>query len=89
MDTDKGKIEQFKKQLDKHYRFPTRYLFKFIVPEKQVDKLKEIIPDGKIETRKSKNGRYIGVTIKLSVKSSEEIISIYQDAYAVEGIISL
>lgn len=86
---DAGNIEKFKDQLENHYDFPTEYLFKFIVPFGQVDKLKSLLPPGKISIKKSKNGKYIGISCKLNVESSNQIIDIYKEAYLIKGIISL
>jgi putative lipoic acid-binding regulatory protein len=82
-------IENFKNQLDNHYDFPTEYLFKFIVPFGQVEKLKSLFPPNKISIKKSKTGKYVGVSCKLNVDSSKQIIDIYKEAYLISGIISL
>lgn len=86
---DEGNIENFKNQLEKHYDFPTDYLFKFIVPMGQIEKLKSLFPPGKISLKHSKTGKYVGVSCKLNVESSNQIIDIYNQAYLIKGIISL
>ena len=86
---DQGNIEDFKNQLENHHDFPTEYLFKFIIPRDQITRLKNMIPRGKINTKKSKTGKYIGVSVKMNVKSSDEVINIYKEAYTIKGIISL
>lgn len=83
------KIDDFRTQLENHYNFPTNYLFKFIVPQEQVEKLKSLLPQGKISTKKSRTGKYVGVSFNLLAKSSHEIIDIYKEVYMIKGIISL
>ncbi len=89
MTKDARNIENFKNQLENHYDFPTDYLFKFIVPLKQVEKLKSLFPPGKISIKHSKTGKYVGITCKMNVESSNQIIDIYNEAYLIKGIISL
>ena len=86
---DTRNIENFKNQLENHYDFPADYLFKFIVPLGQFEKLKSLFPPGKISIKKSKTGKYVGISCKLNVESSKQIIDIYQEAYLIKGIISL
>ena len=86
---DEGNIKNFKNQLENHYDFPAEYLFKFIVPMGQIEKLKSLFPPGKISLKHSKTGKYVGVSCKLNVESSNQIIDIYQQAYLIKGIISL
>ncbi len=89
MQKDGNKFEEFRSQLENHYQFPTVYLFKFIIPKDQIGRIKEIIPGGNMKIKKSRTGKYIGVSIRMNVDSSEEVIRIYKEAYAIKGIISL
>lgn len=89
MTLDSRNIENFKNQLDNHYDFPAEYLFKFIVPHGQVDKLKSLFPPGKVSIKKSKTGKYVGISCKLNMQTSGQIIDIYKEAYMIKGIISL
>jgi putative lipoic acid-binding regulatory protein len=89
MTKDTRNIESFKNQLEIHYDFPTEYLFKFIAPMAQVEELKSLFPPGKISIKHSKTGKYVGISCKLHVESSNQIIDIYNEAYLIKGIISL
>lgn len=90
MTQDNSNIEGFRDQLDNHYDFPTDYRFKFIVPKEKVGRLKSILPKGKkTETKKSRTGKYVGVSLTVHVDSSDQIINIYKKAYVIKGIISL
>jgi putative lipoic acid-binding regulatory protein len=86
---DQSHYARFKKQLTDHYDFPALYLFKFIVPIDRKDEFKNLFPDIDFKTKDSKNGKYISFSRKLKVKSSDEIIDIYNKAYSVKDIISL
>ena len=89
MQGDSLKIENFKSQLESHYDFPAEYLFKFIVPHAQADQLKSLFPPDKVSIKKSRTGKYVGISCKMNMKTSGQIIDIYKKAYLIRGIISL
>lgn len=74
-------------------KFPSEYLYKFIVPAigNKVVEIKAIFKGelADISTKKSKTGKYISVSIKVKVNSSNEVITYYRKAEKIEGIISL
>lgn len=85
--------QKLKTQLDETTKFPTDYLYKFIVSAEadNVDQVQKIF-DNKgavINTKKSKTGKYISVSIVIKLESSEEVIQYYKEADQIEGIISL
>lgn len=84
---------KLKAQLEDTTKFPADYLYKFIVPttENQVAEVEDLFNNtgAVINTKKSKTGKYISVSILLKVKSSEEIILFYKKAEKIKGIISL
>lgn len=75
--------------LDETVKFPTEYYFKFIVPAGEIDKMLNILNGAKIEKKPSSAGKYISVSGKKIVKSSDEVISVYQKAATIKGVISL
>lgn len=85
--------KKLKAQLEDTTSFPADYLYKFIVPtdENQAEEVKALFDKGGavIDTKKSKTGKYISVSIRLKVKSSEEIIAYYKKVENIKGIISL
>ncbi len=84
--------KKLKSELEATTKFPANYLYKFIVPtdENQVQEVKNLFGKrGKIETRKSKTGKFESVSINLVVISSDEVINFYQKAEKIKGIISL
>lgn len=85
--------EKLKTQLEETTTFPTKYLYKFIVPTtgNQVNEVQDLFDQGGavINTRKSRSGKYVSVSIHLDVENAEKVISYYQKAEKIEGIISL
>ncbi|WP_442266236.1 DUF493 family protein [Tenacibaculum sp. ZS6-P6] len=82
-----------KEKLNETTKFPTKYLYKFIVPSEddKVEQVQDIFNKGGavINTRKSRSGKYTSVSIHLNVSNADEVISYYQQAEKIEGIISL
>lgn len=85
--------ERLKKELVETSLFPTKYLYKFIIPddEAKLAQLKDVFKEtnAEISTRPSSNGKYIGVSVSLTVKNPDEVIKYYKEASKVEGILSL
>ncbi|CAM1371053.1 conserved hypothetical protein [Tenacibaculum litopenaei] len=93
MSDRKAFYTKLKAQLEDTSTFPTKYLYKFIVPTNgdQESEVKALFDQGGpvIETKKSRTGKYISVSIHITVASADEVIAYYQKAEAIEGIISL
>lgn len=89
MKNPKEDIEAFKTALDAEHKFPTSYVFKFIVPKAQQSTFLDLFPSEKFEKKESSTGKFISFTLRRVLQSSDEVIHIYQRAYEVEGIISL
>jgi hypothetical protein len=79
----------FKEKLEGEHAFPCIYLFKFIVPTANKQELQLILPKGEVSYKKSKGDKYVSVSVKALINTSDEIISVYERAYQIEGIISL
>ncbi len=84
---------KLKTQLEDTTTFPSKYLYKFIVPTtgNQVQEVQDLFNNGGavINTKKSRTGKYISVSVQITVKSSDEVIAYYRKAEVIEGIISL
>lgn len=84
---------KLKESLDTSSVYPSDYLFKFIVPttKDQLNEVKAVfdVSGAVINTKSSKTNKYVSVSIKLNVKSSDEIIAKYKEVSNIEGIISL
>jgi len=82
--------QQFKQRLDEHHHWPCIYMFKFIVPLNQTQKILDLFESrDELHTRPSRYGRYMSITAKCTVNSSDEVVAVYQAAAQVQGVISL
>lgn len=84
-----GDTERFQKLLDEQHAWPAEYTFKFIVPEAELDRVTAIFGKIPISVRESRGGRFVSVTATLLIHSSDEIVAIYEEAGAIEGLIAL
>ncbi len=92
-----GKQEEFyeklKISLEETTVFPTKYMYKFIIPsDKEKLSIIEKIFDysgAVINTKPSKTGKYNSITVLVNMKSADEIIAKYMEVSVVEGVISL
>ncbi len=85
--------EKLKKSLLETTEFPSKYMYKFIIPSGE-DKFKQIenIFDNLgavISSKPSKTGKYTSLTILVNMKSPDDIILKYKEVSKVEGVISL
>lgn len=84
--------ENLKEKLDEQHSFPALYMFKFIIPaDNQKLALVESLfgEEAQISTNQSKSNKYISITAKEVMISSDSVIAVYQQAEKIEGIISL
>lgn len=86
---DKQWIESFREKLDRHYAWPSLYMFKFIVPTGKEDQVKKLFPLHDTVEKQSKQGNYTSVTIQMMMPSSEAVIHVYEQAALIEGLIAL
>jgi hypothetical protein len=93
MDNRTQFYKKLKKKLKKDTTFPTKYLFKFIVPSdaSKIDEIENLFNhQGAVITKNtSKTGKYTSVSIHIVMKKADDIILKYQQAEKIEGIISL
>jgi len=93
MDQRSQFYKKLKKKLKKDTTFPTKYLFKFIVPSSE-DRVKEVEnlfnhSGAVIDTKSSRTGKFTSVSVLVVMKKADDIIAKYQQAEKIEGIISL
>lgn len=86
---DQEWINSFREKLDKHYAWPSLYLFKFIVPTGKEDQVKKLFPLHNTTEKLSKNGTYTSITIQMMMPSSDAVIDVYVRASKIEGLIAL
>jgi len=86
------KFEDLRKKLEETLTFPSVYMFKFIL---QADNRKIALvenmfgDDAEIYTKESDKGKYISITVKEVVMSTDEVITIYEKAAHIEGVMLL
>ncbi len=82
-----------KVKLEESLNFPSVYMFKFIVPGdlKKVAEVEALFntKTSQVSTKQSSTGKFISVTAKEVMNSSDEIIAKYRKAEHIEGLISL
>ncbi len=89
-------IEFYKKlkhRLEETTEFPTKYLYKFIIPADDSKMLEiEVMFDhtgAVIEKKTSKTGKYVSLSILVQMANADVIIEKYKEVAKVEGVISL
>ena len=85
--------EKLKKSLIETTEFPTKYMYKFIIPSedakfKQIENVFDNL-GAVIDSKPSKTGKYVSLTILVKMKSPDDIIDKYKEVSKVEGVISL
>lgn len=86
---DPAQYQKFRELLDESYQWPDYYEFKFIV--KIDDKslvLNKLVGYSILETP-SKKGNYIAVSARKLMKSTQEVLDVYEAMSTIKGIISL
>jgi putative lipoic acid-binding regulatory protein len=82
-------MESFREKLDKHYVWPSLYLFKFIVPTGKEQEVKDLFPRHTTSDKLSRQGNYTSLSVELMMPSSEAVIAVYEKASHIEGIVAL
>ncbi|HEX6890899.1 MAG TPA: DUF493 family protein [Chryseolinea sp.] len=86
---DETWLLSFREKLEKHYAWPSLYVFKFIVPTGQQDQVKNLFPSHTAVEKLSKQGNYTSITIHMMMQSSDAVIEIYKRASLIDGIVAL
>lgn len=88
-----GTFDELRKKLEESIKsFPYIYMFKFIIKaDNKTMALVEVIfdNDAEIIQKQSSKGNFISITVKQVVMNVDEIISIYEKAAEIEGVMSL
>ena len=95
METDKSEefYGRLKEELLKNSRWPSDYLYKFIVPtdKQKIAQINAIFDNtgAVIESKKSRKGKYTSLSIMVHLKNPDEVIEKYKEVGQVKGVISL
>ena len=82
-------FKAFQEKLDNEHKWPSTYMFKFVVPKVKANELKAILSKESLQTKDSKTGKYVAFTMKKLMNSSDEVIEIYRRIGKIEGLIAL
>ena len=85
--------KKLKEKLNEDTKFPSKYLYKFIVPssKEKIEAVEAIFNEGGavINKKESKTGKFTSVSIQVIIESADAVIEKYLLAEKIEGIISL
>lgn len=89
---DEEQIERLRARLNEVHRWPSIFMFKFILPTDvvKVAQLKVIFGESaEFKERLSSQGNYTSVTVREMMLGADAIFERYRLASTIEGIISL
>jgi hypothetical protein len=81
--------EKFRSLLDENHSWPDYYHFRFIVVNENKQELLSLLFEHSVQEKDSRTGKYVSISTRALVNSSEEVISVYESVKKVKGIISL
>lgn len=89
---DHKDYQKFRQQLLDSTIWPTLYMFKFIIPNNQqkLDAVKQLFDSNtKFSYKTSRDIRFIGITVKQTMQTPDQVLDIYSKAQKIEGLIAL
>jgi len=85
--------DRLQEELEKNTDWPTKYMYKFIMPNKDsnLEKIKNHFSDKNIDFKKkySKTGKYISITIVKEEEKPQDVINNYKSVEDIEGLVAL
>jgi uncharacterized protein len=78
-----------KTRLDETVKWPSVYVFKFIVARAEFPQLEDLFAGKPYSTRDSRHGKYVCLTAELYMDDSDQVIAVYAAAMKIKGIITL
>ncbi len=85
--------QRLREELEKNHEWPTRYMFKFIIPndEAKVEEIKKRFDDIPYDFKQnySRSGKYVSLTFIATMHSPDEIIARYRKVEDIEGLIAI
>jgi len=89
---DQKKYAKIRQQLIDSTQWPSIYMFKFIIPNKdeKTEAVKAMFPKGtKFSFKTSRDMRFLSITIKIKMKNADAVIAIYKKAEQIEDLFAL
>jgi putative lipoic acid-binding regulatory protein len=81
--------EKFKALLDESYQWPDYYEFKFIIKTEDKGQILELLVGFTIHETPSKKGNYTSISARKLMKSTDEVIKVYELISPIKGVIPL
>ena len=85
--------KKLKNSLEETTTFPTKYIFKFIIPsdDKKIKEIENIFNNlgAVINSKPSRTDKYKSLTIFVNMNTPDELITKYKEVAKVDGVISL
>jgi hypothetical protein len=78
-----------RERLNETHRWPAAYVFKWVVPAALAPEIEALLVGAELSRRPSKNGRFVGITAKLTVPSADAVIALYQRVARFPGVVAL
>ncbi len=89
---NEDQLEQLRQRLNEIHRWPSIYMFKFILPsdKERISKLKLIFGESaEFKEKLSAHGKYTSITVLEMMLDADSIFARYTKASSIEGILSL
>ena len=86
---DNQQVQKFRELLDESYQWPDYYDFKWIVKVDNRGAVLAHLQGFQITETPSKQGNYISVNARKLMKSTQEVLDVYESMSNIKGIISL
>ncbi len=80
---------KFKALLDESYQWPDYYEFKFIIKTEDKALVTTALAGFTVHETPSKQGNYTSISARKLMKSTEEVLEIYQLVGSIKGVMSL
>jgi hypothetical protein len=81
--------DKFRQLLDDTYQWPDYYEFKFIIKVEHKELVLEKLEGHTVVENPSKAGNYVSISSRKLVRSTDEVIEVYEIMSTVKGVISL
>ncbi len=85
--------DRLKEELEKNTDWPTKYMYKFIVPNQDdnVAKVEQRFGNQEIDLKKnySKTGKYVSITVVTEEANPDAVINRYKSMEGIDGLVAL
>ena len=82
-------FDKLRSLLENQYEWPQIYTFKFVGTPENKTQLIVCVGQAPCQERPSRSGKYVSYTFNVTISSTDEVISIYEEVIKISGIISL